>query len=102
MPERSLMLASAQLLHLLLVAVGLSYMVTLVVRRLRGVRSRDPKAAKGESWQLIGLIGIVVSLGLLWLSDVMRAPIIVTYVLLGGLVGGMLLFVGAYLLAWRP
>jgi len=96
------MLAGAQLLHLLLVAVGLSYIVTLVVRRFRGVRNRDPKTDRLESWQLIGLICMVASLGLLWLSDVMRAPIIVVYVLIGVLVGGMLLTGGAYLLAWKP
>jgi hypothetical protein len=83
--------------HVLLVALGLSYIVTLAVRRLRGVRNRDPKTDRHESWQLIGLFCMGASL-----SDVMSAPIIVVCVLIGVLVGGMLLTVAAYLLAWKP
>jgi hypothetical protein len=101
MLQRRLMLPSTQLLRLLLVAVGLSYIVSLVLRRLRGVRNEDPNIARLESWQVIGLIIGVVSFGLLWLSMLMHAPILVIYVLIGSLVGGMLLFVRAYLLAWR-
>ena len=96
------MLSNTSLLHLGLIALGLSYVVSLAIRRLRGERNPDPKLARPESLQLLGFGGGVASGGLLWLSVQSRAPAAVDYILMGGFLAGMVLWAGAYIAAWRP
>jgi hypothetical protein len=94
--------SNTSLLHLGLVALGLSYVVSLPIKRLRGEHNPDPKLARLESLQLLGFGAGLASGGLLWLSVQSRAPVAVDYILIGGLLSGMVLWVGAYIAAWRP
>jgi hypothetical protein len=74
-----------------LIALGLSYTVSLVLKKLRGERNPDPRLARLESLQLLGLVGGLACGGLLWLSVEVRAPLLVDYIFIGGFLCGMLL-----------
>ena len=87
--------------RIVLIAMGLSYVGVLAVKRLRGQRNPDPRLARLETLQLIGFGGALVSAGLLWLSVRLQAPLPVIYVFIGGFLGGLVLWVGAYLVAWN-
>ncbi|PYO96812.1 MAG: hypothetical protein DMD60_09025 [Gemmatimonadetes bacterium] len=96
------MVSTALPFRLGLIALGLSYVVSLVFKRLRGERNPDPKLARLESLQLLGFAGGLASGSLLWLSVQLRAPLPVDYLFIGAFLAGMLLWVGAYIGAWRP
>lgn len=85
-----------------LIALGLSYLVNLAVKRFRGARNPDRRLARLESLQLLGFGGMLGSLGLLWVFMQIHAPSVVIYIFIGGVVSGMVLCVGAYVVAWRP
>jgi len=93
------MLSAALLLRLGLTGLGLSYLTSLALKRLRGGRNPDPKLARLELLQLLGFASMLGFLGLLWLFVTIRAPIAVIYVLIGGVVLSMLLCISAYILA---
>lgn len=85
-----------------LIVLGSNYLIHLIWKRIRRGRDPDPRIARLETWQLGGFFGGLGAFGLaaVCMATSVSVELVLGFALAG--VAGMVVYVVAYFLAWRP